>query len=269
MLARQIEVVAMAQEIGHHLLQHRAAVEQLLGIQAGHGTSCNVAHRIAAAAHRRQADALEGREHLGQLLDLDPMQLDVLAGRELGIIAAEPLRKLADGAVLGRRQDAAGDLDAQHEVAHLGLVVVQAVPLKADHILFGDVQVVALGQLRDLVDDVQRELLRLEALDVVALEHQVSVRRCPRSRHSIRCRPRSCRPGRCCLRLGASALFSQAPARLTHALPSFERTCPCKVRPTQDALVLRGPPDVRSALDATPWQFALSLSELSHRTRPL
>src|SRR5438067_2240055 len=61
----------------------------------------------------------------------------------------------------------------------------------------------------------------------------------------------------------AAVLSSARHPHVSHMLfPSFERTCPCKQRPTQDALLLRGPPDVRSALDATPRQFALSLSEL-------
>ena len=114
-------------------------------------------------------------EHLGQRAQLQPVQLDVLAGRQLGVVAAELDRQLAEGAVLRRGHDAAGGLDAQHEVADLGLVLVQAVPLEAHHVLFGDVEIVALSQLFQLIDDLERELLTLQALDVVPLEDEVPV----------------------------------------------------------------------------------------------
>src|SRR5262249_60782829 len=43
--------------------------------------------------------------------------------------------------------------------------------------LFGDIEVVLLRELVDLVDDLQWKLVALESLDVVALENQVPIRR--------------------------------------------------------------------------------------------
>src|SRR4029078_3076432 len=84
-------------------------------------------------------------------------------------------RELTQDAVLGRGQDAAGRLHAQHEVADLWLVLGQPVPLETDHVLFRNVEVVLLRQLVDLVLDLERELVALQTLDVVALKHHVPV----------------------------------------------------------------------------------------------
>ena len=69
------------------------------------------------------------------------------------------------------------DLDPQHDQADFRLVVVQAVPLEADHVLFGDVVVVHLAELVDFVEDLERVLLALQLLDVVPLADQVPVGR--------------------------------------------------------------------------------------------
>ena len=174
-LARQVKVVALGEEEAHHLVELRPAVKQLVGVEPGDGTARDVPNGIAASPKGSQPDRIQRGEHLAELLDLQPVQLHVLARRKLGVVAPELLRQLADGTVLGRRQDAAGHFDAQHEVADLRLVLVQAVPLEAHHVLFGDVEVVPLAELVDLVDDLQRELVTLQALDVVALEDQVPV----------------------------------------------------------------------------------------------
>ena len=59
--------------------------------------------RVAAATQRRQADGVHRREDLGELLDLQPVQLDVLARRELGVVAPELDGQLADARGTGPR----------------------------------------------------------------------------------------------------------------------------------------------------------------------
>ena len=69
--------------------------------------------------------------------------------------------------------------------------MVQAVPLEADHVLFGDVEIVLSAELGDLVDDLERVLLALQLLDVVPLADQIPVRRGARRGASGSRRPSS------------------------------------------------------------------------------
>ena len=66
--------------------------------------------------------ALEAAPDLGHGLDLDPVQLDVLAVGEVGGVAAELGRDAGDHPQLLGRQLAAVDADPQHEVLVLELV---------------------------------------------------------------------------------------------------------------------------------------------------
>ena len=117
--------------------------------------------------------AVEVGEDVRQLAQGQPVELDVLARRELGVAAAVAVRDLADRAQLGRRQLAARQLDAEHERADLRLVVVQAPPLQADDVLLGDALVALRDQGGQLVADPEWILLLLQALDRVALEDEV------------------------------------------------------------------------------------------------
>ena len=103
-LARQIEVVAVGR--GSTARPRRAAGRQSNSSSASRpatGQPVMLRTRVAAAAQRGQADGFERGEDLGELLDLQPVQLDVLARRQLGVVAPELDRQLAQGAVLGRR----------------------------------------------------------------------------------------------------------------------------------------------------------------------
>ena len=177
MLARQVEVVAIGQEIVDHLVELLPTVEQLVRIDADNRAAGDVADAVAAATQRRESDSFHSSEHFAEVFDLQPVQLHVLARRKLRVVASEFDRELAEGAVLGRGQDATGRLHAQHEVADFRLVLIQPIPLETHHVFFGDVEVVFLGEVVNLVDDFQRELFSLQALDVVSLQDQIPVRR--------------------------------------------------------------------------------------------
>ena len=89
-LAREVGVVRVA-------VEERRPPPRATGVASkssswatpGDRTAGDVAHGVAARAGRRQPGAVEEREDLGQRRELDPVQLDVLARRELAVAAAE------------------------------------------------------------------------------------------------------------------------------------------------------------------------------------
>ncbi len=172
-LARQVGELRPGDEVGRGLRQQGPDVEQLGAVDAADRATGDVAHVVAAGAAAGQAHRFQSGEHLAQAGHLDPVQLDVLAGGELAVVAAEAARQLADGAQLERGENAAGDLRPQHEEAELGFVVVGAVPLEADHVLLRHRLVPGLDQGRQVVEDREAALLRLEPLDEVALVDQL------------------------------------------------------------------------------------------------
>src|SRR5262245_38251061 len=103
------------------------------------------------------------------------MELDVLPRRELAVAMPERVRDLADRAQLRGSEVPAGELDAEHERSDLRLVVVEAPPLEADHVLLGNALVTSGDECRQLVANSERRLLLLQALDGVALEHEIPV----------------------------------------------------------------------------------------------
>src|SRR5262249_16928706 len=72
-------------------------------------------------------------------------------------------------------EEAARGFHPQHEVAELGLVVVEAVPLEADHVLLGDRLVTGLDHRWQVAEDVEPRLLVLQALDEVPLPDQFPI----------------------------------------------------------------------------------------------
>ena len=101
-LARQVGPVGVAVEEVGGGIDDRRRVEELVGGDPLDGAARDVADGVAAAAGGRDAEALEVREDVGQLRELEPVQLDVLAGRELAVAAAVEVRDLADRTQLER-----------------------------------------------------------------------------------------------------------------------------------------------------------------------
>ena len=181
-LAGQVGVLAVAGEVRGDGLGHRKGVDHLLGVDARDGAGAHVARRVAAGLHGGQPDVPEALPDPGHVGDADPVELDVLARREVGIAVAEDRAVIGalgigvgghpDLAHLGRRHDAAGDLDPHHEgVAALALGV-HAHPLEtlllARHGVDGVRALLGVG-----VDDRLRHLEgmagQLELLDRVQL----------------------------------------------------------------------------------------------------
>ncbi len=176
-LARQVRVLRVAVEERRHLVQQRRHVEQLVVRDAGHGAAGDVAHRVAAGAHRRQPHLAQPLEHGRQGAELEVVELDRLPGRQLAGVAAVSGGQLADGPQLLRRHAPGGQLDAEHERADLRLVVVDAPPLQPHEVLLGHVRVPRGDQRRQLVEHAERALLPLQPLDRIALQHELQARR--------------------------------------------------------------------------------------------
>ena len=166
-LAREVSVVGIAVEETGRLAEDGRGVECLRRVQPRDGAAGDVAHRVTAGARLVEADGGQPGEHLGHVPQLEPVELDVLSGGDLGIVPAQLDRQPCDGAKLRRRQQSAGRLDPQHEEPGLGLVVVQPVPLEPDDVFLRHGFVAPSGENRQLGQDVERELLDLEPFDRV------------------------------------------------------------------------------------------------------
>ena len=180
-LARQVRVLAIAVEKARGLGNQRRHVENFVGVNARDRASRDVAHHVAASAHRRQPDALELLENLGKLVERDVMKLDILTRGQFALVAPVGLGDFTDYAQPVGAQDAAGDFHPHHERADLRLVVVHAEPLEPHDILLGKFLVRGLRQPVPLTRQLSGEQLVLEALDRVALQDHF-----PRLRLSLR-----------------------------------------------------------------------------------
>jgi hypothetical protein len=116
------------------------------------------------------------------------VELDVLSGRQLAFPAAELVRDLADRPQPLRRDSPAREFDPEHERPDFGLVVVEPPPLEPHHVLLGHLLVARGDQRRQLVEDPERALVALDALDRIALVDELPVRRGSGSSGAGRCR---------------------------------------------------------------------------------
>ena len=116
-LAGQVGVLPVAGEEGRDGLRDRQRLDDLVGVDARHRARAHVAGRVAAGLDRGQPDLPEALPDPGHVGDADPVQLDVLARREVGVAVAE------DGAVVGSLGEGVGrhtdlaDLGGGHHAA--------------------------------------------------------------------------------------------------------------------------------------------------------
>ena len=177
MLPRQVRPRRIAVELVRRRVDDGRRVEELVVRDAREGAAGDVADGVAAAAGARDACRLEVGEHVRELGELEPVQLDALPRRQLGVAAAVPVGDLADRMQLAGAEDPTRDLHAQHERPDLRLVVVEAPPLEADDVLLRDALVALRDQRRQLLADAERRLVALQALDRVALVDELPVGR--------------------------------------------------------------------------------------------
>src|SRR5690606_35254645 len=117
---RDLELARQVRELGvqHGVLAQELAIEarirELVARDAGVLIRRDVAHAIARRLDRRDLDARELLENVRHLLETNPIELDVLAGREMAEAAIVRARGVRELAQLLRRQRAVRHVDAQH-----------------------------------------------------------------------------------------------------------------------------------------------------------
>ena len=104
----------MAQQIPRQRLGVRRHVEALVGRDAGVRTRRDVAHRVAARFARRQPGVGEPAHRRLDVVQLDEMELDVLARGDVAEAARVPLADVGQRLELIRAQHALRNLHAQH-----------------------------------------------------------------------------------------------------------------------------------------------------------
>jgi hypothetical protein len=124
-LARQVRERRVADEAPRDLLDGRRAVEDLVSGHAGHGGAQHHPRRVTAGLLRAEADALEPLPDRRDVLDADPVQLDVLPIGHVGRVAPVRGGHVRDRPQLGDRELPAVDAHAQHEVLVVELVGLQ------------------------------------------------------------------------------------------------------------------------------------------------
>ncbi len=182
-LAREVVELGVGGELAGDLDGERAGVEQLVLVQAGERAAGDVADDVAAGSLGAEADGGEGVGDLDQRADGEPVQLDVLAGGDVGQVARILFGDVGDDAELGAGEQAVGQADAHHEeLGRPALAVgsagdsdavtlrVDAPPLEVEAGPLGEDGVAALkGELAHLVPSVPGVLGELEALGALGL----------------------------------------------------------------------------------------------------
>ena len=133
-LAREVGVLRVADVATLDLLERRGGVDDLVGGDTGDGGAEERARRVAAGLEAGHADVVEALPDLGDVLDLDPVVLDVLAVGDVGGAAREVGADAAEGTQLGRVEQLTVAAHAEHEelvvelllLEHRGLAAVEA-----------------------------------------------------------------------------------------------------------------------------------------------
>ena len=165
-LARQEGKFRMQRHVLADELGPDARILDLVGRDAGPLVGGDVAHAIAAGLHAVHADAGEIGHRVGQFLELDPVELDVLPRGEMPVAAIVTAGDMREHAQLLRRQRAVGDGGAQHV----------GVELQIDAIHQAQRLELVLGQLarqaaRDLVAEIRDALGNERAVEIVIEIH--------------------------------------------------------------------------------------------------
>ena len=153
-LARQ----ALAERVAHEVLERRLRplrdVEHLLRAGAGEVAALDVAHGVAARLAAGEPDRCEVLHHVGDVVQLHEVELDVLARRDVAPAAAVAVGDVAHHLELLGRHRSVRHLDADHLIgAALALAVDAVVEAEhAEHVLGHLARLVAAELLAELGD---------------------------------------------------------------------------------------------------------------------
>ena len=175
-LPREVAVLAVLREEVGDGVDDRLRVERLVVGDARDRTAQDVPRRVATALDRRQPDLVVAVPDLRDVLDLDPVFLDVLPGRDIEVGVAPDVvlflaavflrcgrvggRHLADGLGLLGAEIAARDLRPHHVVVLVDAVGVHPGPLQA-------LELPVVGLVDDLLEGQPLPRVLLDVLDHV------------------------------------------------------------------------------------------------------
>ncbi len=97
-LAGEVVELGVRREEMRDLEGEGTGVEELMLVEAGDGAAGNVADDVAAGSFGGEADLSEGVDGFDEGTDGEPVELDVLAGGDVGQVAGVLLGELADDA---------------------------------------------------------------------------------------------------------------------------------------------------------------------------
>ncbi len=155
-------------------LRPDAGILDLVGRNPGPLVGGDVAHAVAAGLHPVQSGAREIGHGVGQLRKLDPVELDVLPGGEVAVIAVVAPGDMRQHAQLVRRERAVGNGDAQHVGMQLQIDAVHQ-PQRLELFL----RELAGEPATDLAAELAHALGHQRAVEII-----VDVHRCPSLREA-------------------------------------------------------------------------------------
>jgi len=155
-----------------HVAAERPRVVELLRIDARGRAAGDVADVVCTGAARGEPEFLHGEQQVDGMLCADLADLQVGAGRDVGVAAAEGLGRIGETAHLPGVQDAVGNAQPAHEGVLRRRHVEQALVLGQEDVdALGELR--RLGARRHLVPAIERMLRALGGL----LGDQLAARR--------------------------------------------------------------------------------------------
>ena len=124
-LARQVGEVGVADEPLEDLLERRGAVDDLVLGDAGDRGAEEGPRGVTAGLDAAQAGGVEPVPDLGDVLDADPVVLDVLPVGDVGGVPREVGADPAEGVDGGGGEQPAVGADPEHEVAVVELLLLE------------------------------------------------------------------------------------------------------------------------------------------------
>ena len=105
----------MIQDVVVERARQRAGIDQFLRVDPGGRAAGQVADVVGSGAARGQPQFVDRHQHVERMRGADLADLQIGAGGDVDIAAAEVLGDLGQARRLVRRHDAAGQSEAQHE----------------------------------------------------------------------------------------------------------------------------------------------------------
>ena len=159
--ARQAVKRAIVENVKMPFARERAGVDQFLRIDAGGRRAGDIADIVGAGAARAQSEILNRLDHRHRVVRFNLADLQIGAGRDMGVAAAIALGEIGNAGELRRLEDPVRDAQAAHIRILVRRDIKQAEEAPAE--IVGRLRIfVALAELLQALVAVERMLLALE-----------------------------------------------------------------------------------------------------------